>query len=856
MRTACTRTTCCAFVFAVAALLVPVEADCRTAYAAAEHDRGGVTFDFAALSDRLHAASVFAPTNLLVRSLDGRHVKSTEPQIVPLPHARGGLYRVVCRAKVRQDKVGDCAILVRLGSANPDFAQSPFRGREDHLWCKLVRRGDRFYPVWKSIRAKPGETHALVQLCLEDAEAELEGAAFFEAVEDPSARPPEFTLSSSFSAYLDGEFHVSQGQVGSVLFECRKSAGLADFDRSKLTFRVVLPRGIEFLDATLADRSTLKVERRADGGSVASFRPNAAYAFGSEAYVLVAATGALGEAGEGWTEAVYGDRTCASAHLRYVIAPRISARTPRRYANGCFVETAFDMSDPAACARYVKFMREAGCTWLIPAAATNYPSLALWRANGIRRVTPDAGPWCRNGYQVGDGNVPEDERFVSGKDGYLGLPKPGTLMCPLAVAEETEYFRTVAAPLIASYLKGTDGLWSNWEPWPYRNRGCVCDRCRKAFAAYVGKPEAEIAKDWPASVLKGGRYAEEGGTFRSICHGKLVKTLNRCICAATGGETSCGLLPGIHFGQMLSTWRLLKPMPEARPEHFADGVRWINLWGPYVAWPAWKAYVRERGKFAAHFVAARDMRAQVDRDYGAKKPKILSAPQGAFGGWNTQPANFEMEFDAFFFNRIEACAPWRFPVGADARYWRGFARATDRAARYEDIVWDGEDVSSAVKATPVAEFAAPIHEVLARLPNWHDVAQLQTVAYRKAGLTLVAAFNFWQEGEAFFTLSVKGLAGAYEIVSDDGVRWAKAEGDAAWTGEELAKGVFLSVGAARVRAFEIRPVGATGPTPATREMTTARLRAAYAARREELAAAATRDREAAKHEMVGVTEDD
>ena len=354
----------------------------------AEHDRGGVTFDFARMSDRLHAASVAAPTNILVRSLDGRHVKSTEPQIVPLPHARGGLYRVVCRAKVRQDKVGDCAILARLGSANPDFVQSPFRGREDHLWCKLIRRGDRFYPVWRSIRAKPGETHALVQLCLEDAEAELEGAAFFEAVDDPSARPPEFSLSSSFSAYLDGEFHVSQGQVGSVLFECRKSARLTDFDRSKLTFRVVMPRGIEFLDATLADRSTLKVERRADGGSVASFRPNAAYVFGSEAYVLVAATGAMGEAGEGWTEAVYGDKTCASAHLRYVIVPRISARTPKRYANGCFVENAFDMSDPAACARYVKFMREAGCTWLIPAAATNYPSLALWRAKGVRRVTP------------------------------------------------------------------------------------------------------------------------------------------------------------------------------------------------------------------------------------------------------------------------------------------------------------------------------------------------------------------------------------------------------------------------------------------------------------------------------------
>ena len=72
---------------------------------------------------------------------------------------------------------------------------------------------------------------------------------------------------------------------------------------------------------------------------------------------------------------------------------------------------------------------------------------------------------------------------------------------------------------------------------------------------------------------------------------------------------------------------------------------------------------------------------------------------------------------------------------------------------------------------------------------------------------MVAVFNFWDKGEAFFNLKVKGLAaGRYEVVREDGnVRMPSSE-VRHYSAQTLAsKGVRLSVGAARTCAFMIQP---------------------------------------------------
>ena len=353
----------------------------------------------------------------------------------------------------------------------------------------------------------------------------------------------------------------------------------------------------------------------------------------------------------------------------------------------------------------------------------------------------------------------------------------------------------------------------------------------------------EVYPEWPSCAFPGGRFAGEGHVFRSWLHGRMIKALDACVRAVTGGERSLGLIPGVHFEQMLSGWRRSPLMIESRPIHFADALAWINPWGPYLPWHVDYPYEEERGRYVGHWIAAFDIRHSTDRDHPVgRRPKILAAPQGMCGDYLAEPEVFEMALDAQFFNGIEACCPWTFPAGADARYWRAFAGATSRAAKYEDFVFGGSDVRPATEIRTIPEFASPVPRVLWNMPWVKETPRLLFNAYERNGVRIVAVFNCWTRGEAFCSLRCEGLSGRYEIVSDDGVLWTKSRADASYDAEELEAGVSVLVGAARCRVFEIRPEGSDGPTRQTSVMTDGRLRRHYAERRKALEEAARTDR--------------
>lgn len=115
-------------------------------------------------------------------------------------------------------------------------------------------------------------------------------------------------------------------------------------------------------------------------------------------------------------------------------------------------------------------------------------------------------------------------------------------------------------------------------------------------------------------------------------------------------------------------------------------------------------------------------------------------------------------------------------------------------------------------------------------------------------------FNCWQKGEAFFTLKAAGLsAGKYAVCSHDGILWTKSRSLLVYTSDELAKGVFLSVGACRTRVFEIVPKGGKPCVRPASVMTYERLRDAYAERRAALAAAAAKDAKDAEDDFAGIS---
>ena len=161
----------------------------------------------------------------------------------------------------------------------------------------------------------------------------------------------------------------------------------------------------------------------------------------------------------------------------------------------------------------------------------------------------------------------------------------------------------------------------------------------------------------------------------------------------------------------------------------------------------------------------------------------------------------------------------------------------------------GQPVDGKVRTETVAEYA-PLMPQVGQLDYIRNVSFLQANAYELDGVRIVAAFNTWDLGEAFFTLMAEGLSGRYTVVSDDGTLWAKAADETAWTADELAKGVFVSVGAARTRVFEIVHEDQAGPTAPKALMTSAAVRRAYDARKADLAEKAAADRRLAKVEGI------
>jgi hypothetical protein len=378
------------------------------------------------------------------------------------------------------------------------------------------------------------------------------------------------------------------------------------------------------------------------------------------------------------------------------------------------------------------------------------------------------------------------------------------------------YFMEYVEKGLSEILKGADGAWANWEPYPACANGCWCGKCRDAFIEYSGLEKRIVEAAWPQEMKRDGRYAEIYIAFRAKEFAKVVKAVDGWVRKYTGGEKSQGFNPGVAWCEMSSKWRAdidagvgHRYCREQSTREYSGSLNWIEPWGPYARWETKKPYVYSKERYLNYFIAAKDVREQLDRDYPVgDKPMLMGFPSGMQGDvWVSQPEELSMAFDAYYFNGWRAVVPYSFPRGYDARYWRAVAAATERAAKYEDWILDGERVDGDVAIECVAPFAAPCALVTPYVPAATNVSLLQTAAYRLKDVTAVAVFNYWQNGAAFFNLRVKGLkAGLYEVVDESGVRFAKSSADVYWRADELARGgVGLMTGAVRTRVFEVRP---------------------------------------------------
>ena len=802
----------------------------------ASADAGGVSFDFKELSTRRFATAFDPQRNVLKESFAGT-ITNSLTKTLPLPTTNGGLWRVSARYRMRHAQPGAAMFRVTPGPARA---------------FNILENGTDWGELSTLAEVPPGTPSLKVSFIFaRDSSVTFDYKDL--SLVDETPRPP-VVFKEMPMGNLDGRFAVAAGRCGMLEYYWHKTATAPkNIKHQNLHFEITLPPGIEHVDSSFADKKTIKTETRSDGSSVTTFarRPGLYLRDVLNNYdalrITVRATGKPGAGGKGQLKVKYADKAegfemAADPVDFFVIAP-VSAQKPKRYCNGVMTGRMFSNLSTAATEGLSQMMTDAGVTWIV--ARDSAETYALWRKLGVKYITPSAWQF-NNGFQIGNGKLPESDRYVAvnvnPNDRHAQAILNGT--CPISVYEQSHFFRTNTIPFIQSYVKGSDGCWSNWEPYMFNRKGCMCQKCCRAFAKYIGKPYEEIAAKWPKCIMSGGEYFMDVLKFRSLEHAKVVKTLDRVVREATGGDASLGFIPAIAWIEMASWWRPRNYAAEVQAIDYAGALRWMNPWGPYVAWESNNPYIYTKRKPLCHFFAAQDVRRTVNADYPAgARPKLMALPQGyQCGHWLSQPEHISMALDSYFFNGWESTIEYYFPRGYDARYWNAFAEATDRAAKFERFVFDGRRTDTESVVEPFAGvYASPARMLSGYLPEYRNISPLQSVSYDLDGTRIVAVFNFWQKGEAFFTLKTKGLKrGRYEIRLEDGTRRVPSAKRAFYSAEELAAGVKLSVGAARTRVFEIRPF--SGPS-ATASETDEAFDARFGAQRPQLEQRAAEDAE-------------
>ena len=556
--------------------------------------------------------------------------------------------------------------------------------------------------------------------------------------------PPErpVVLQQGAQGFFDSRFEISEGQPGLLSWLWKRGYG-ATWKHSDFACRLVVPKGFRLVGMSFADMKDAKGRNLPDGSveyilpCAGWLRPKEQFSPWHRAGVMILPEGKVGSRGRLSFAAITRNGTSLSdtSTVDLVVTERIKVPMPKRFVGGICPSGIDWMCGSDADKIFARFLADTGTAGILKHTGDNGAHTKAYRDAGIREILRgDSG--LANGFCIGPAKGrPNDEKYV-----FLGKSHryAASSACPISIYTESEFFRTVTVPWMKKRTEGLDGFWANWEPYSYAGQGCMCDKCRAAFAKYVGVSDEEMAKDWPKELAPRGKWDGKIQRFRSIEHGKLVKTLSKYI----------NFIPGIFWGEMSSVWRPRNLASEVQAIDYARSLSTICPWGPYVYWNTQTPYAPREAPCLTTFCSAKDVRATVDADYPkGSRPRLMGFPSGCSYGtdWVAQPEWIEIQQESFFFNGWASSYPAGFPRGYDARYWRAFARANAMAARYEDFVYDGRRVDATVRILP-----SKGEKPFGRLPkgsrylDWmtNGVSYVQHVAYSLGNRSIVAVFNF------------------------------------------------------------------------------------------------------------------
>ncbi|HUS81568.1 MAG TPA: hypothetical protein VM283_09895, partial [Armatimonadota bacterium] len=443
-----------------------------------------------------------------------RVISSYARVIVPLEGARGLRVRLWHRAGDPPSPPGSASVNVRPMTAEG----SSLAGTE-----RFFNAGSDWRQADLDFLMPPGAAQAYVQIVQRGP-----GEVLLDDVQCLRFEPdPELRVAPCVMGRLDGVVGLAPGDLYVARLLLTNESGLRVTEPA---LELDLPEGIECVPANAqlaAGCSSGPSER--DGCVLHSQRfpwlsvyTGAVDPYGMRFRVcLRASLQPTGTDLQAWVRVRGSDYTGPWCPLTIRVLPAIEPVTPPRRL---LIGGSFDADlDGEAAAAFLRSYRRWGAN--LASVRTMPPDdfRNLLRESDLY-VTLDNRTWQNAhgvlNFQRGEGPVPEEALWI----GADGKPDTGILVCPEYIAGRGERFLAKVMPeLRRAFIEDTvfDAWATNWEPQVHYSRGCFCTRCRTAFAAFVGEPEATIAGMTADEIMT--TYKERWQQFRAGQSARLVR---------------------------------------------------------------------------------------------------------------------------------------------------------------------------------------------------------------------------------------------------------------------------------------------------------------------------------------------
>lgn len=603
---------------------------------------------------------------------------------------------------------------------------------------------------------------------------------------------------------FDNVFHLSEGQVGGLSFAPLNKSGTKP---SAPLLRVTLPKGFDIvgfrrgwvtreISAEAKDGSrTWEIQMMGFKNWHGAPHPNL------RAYMLVKAQHlASDRIYQASYQAFDGDYATVRRTFGLQVDPPVKGRRPKKFMSSVQICESGYAAGPFK--ELAAVYEAAGFNWIYIHPWEKWQSEEIAK-RGLYRFGAGCGG---NGYwlwEEKDDKRPDYTRFI-GLDGKVLHPY---MACPASVYNRTAYYREEFAPKRAKWLceeNKFDYFISNWEPMGMLDTGgCYCENCKKDFIAFSGLPKEKVDAVWPRRVVE--LYRQTYFKFKSWQHGRYVATLEedmRKAGASVGKES--GLCVEITSGHMIDDEDVISGRDNAFDvKWYADKVKWIDPWGPYIFTSCENPRRVPPGDHVRLLRRAREVTRYLDRILSdrTKHPNLLGFPNGYIRdtGW-TPPEELTLDILTYYAGGWQGSQTYYF-LGYDNRYWRAHAIANDVIAATEDVVMDGEHL-------PVG--SVEVETVSPYPPSVYQTPILDTETYRRGDELVVAVANFWQYGEAFYSLKVPlaDRTKRYSVMDESTGRTYAKSAAVLFSGDDLAKGIMLETPRISWSFFRIVPATA------------------------------------------------